>query len=77
MYSAPSGVEYCTHSLGWATTAWPAATFDVPHSPPWGLAVTALGSVTLARLHGRVEGWRASMVVLAAFVLYAVAQHHG
>jgi mannose PTS system EIID component len=41
------------------------------------LLVTALGSVTLARLHGRVEGWRASMVVLAAFVLYAVAQHHG
>ena len=41
------------------------------------LAVTALGSVTLARLHGRVEGWRASMVVLAVFVLYAVARHHG
>jgi PTS system mannose-specific IID component len=39
------------------------------------LLVTALGSVTLARLHGRVEGWRASMVVLAAFVLYAVARH--
>jgi mannose PTS system EIID component len=41
------------------------------------LLVTALGSVTLARLHGRVEGWRASMVVLAGFVLYAVARHHG
>ena len=41
------------------------------------LLVTALGSVTLARLHGRVEGWRASMVVLAAFVFYAVARHHG
>ena len=23
------------------TAAWPAATFDVPHMPPWGLAVTA------------------------------------
>jgi CDP-diglyceride synthetase len=41
------------------------------------LLVTALGSVTLARLHGRVEGWRASMFVLAAFVLYAVARQHG
>jgi PTS system mannose-specific IID component len=39
------------------------------------LLVTALGSVTLARLHGRVEGWRASLLVLAAFVLYAVARH--
>jgi competence protein ComEC len=25
------------------TAAWPAATFDVPHISPWGLAVTALG----------------------------------
>lgn len=39
------------------------------------LLVTVLGSVTLARLHGRVEGWRASLLVLAAFVLYAVARH--
>jgi len=39
------------------------------------LVVTALGSVTLARLHGRVEGWRASFVVLAGLALYAVARH--
>jgi competence protein ComEC len=25
------------------TAAWPAATIDVPHTPPWGLALTGLG----------------------------------
>ncbi len=30
------------------TAAWPAATFDVPHMPPWGLAVTASASPGLA-----------------------------
>ena len=38
------------------------------------LAVGA-GAVVLARLHGRVEGWRVALGVLAAFVLYSVARH--
>ena len=39
------------------------------------LAAVALGAVVLARLHGRVEGWRVALGVLAAFVLYSVARH--
>ena len=38
------------------------------------LAVVAL-AVLLARLHGRVEGWRVALPLLAAFVLYSVARH--
>jgi len=39
------------------------------------LAAAAVGAVVLARLHGRVEGWRIALGVLAAFVLYSVARH--
>jgi PTS system mannose-specific IID component len=39
------------------------------------LAVVAVGAVVLARLHGRVEGWRIALGILAAFVLYSVALH--
>jgi PTS system mannose-specific IID component len=39
------------------------------------LAAVAIGAVILARLHGRVEGWRIALGVLAAFVLYSVALH--
>jgi competence protein ComEC len=35
--------------------AWPAATFDVPHMPAWGLAATALGIAWLGLWHSR---WR-------------------
>jgi hypothetical protein len=31
-----------------------------------------VGGVFLARLGGRVEGWRLSLVVLAVFVLFSV-----
>jgi hypothetical protein len=31
--------------------------------------------VLLVRMHGRVDGWRIALVVLAAFVLYAVLRH--
>jgi PTS system mannose-specific IID component len=37
------------------------------------LAVVAVGGTLLVRMHGRVEGWRVALVVLAAFVLYSVA----
>jgi mannose PTS system EIID component len=33
------------------------------------------GGVVLVRMHGRVDGWRIALVVLAAFVLYAVLRH--
>lgn len=39
------------------------------------LGVVAVGAVLLARLHGRVEGWKIALGVLAAFVLYSVAVH--
>ena len=44
----------------------------------WSLAVVigvaALGAVVLARLHGRVEGWRVAGYALAAFILYSVVR---
>ncbi len=36
---------------------------------------TVLGGVVLIRMHGRVDGWRIALGVLAAFVLYAVFWH--
>ena len=34
----------------------------------------ALGALLIVRLHGRIEGWRLALGVLAAFVLFAVAR---
>ncbi|MBI1808446.1 MAG: PTS system mannose/fructose/sorbose family transporter subunit IID [Gemmatimonadetes bacterium] len=34
----------------------------------------ALGAVALTRLHGRIEGWRSSIVLLAAFILFSVVR---
>jgi PTS system mannose-specific IID component len=39
------------------------------------LVAVGLGAVVLARLHGRVEGWRIALGVLAGYVLYSVARH--
>ena len=39
------------------------------------LAAVAIGAVVLARLHGRIEGWRIALGLLAAFVLYSVVLH--
>jgi PTS system mannose-specific IID component len=36
------------------------------------LLATVAGAALLARLHGRIEGWRIAVGVLAAFALYAV-----
>ena len=38
------------------------------------VVVVALALI-LARLHGRVEGWRVALPLLAAFVLYSVVRH--
>jgi PTS system mannose-specific IID component len=38
------------------------------------LAAVALGGLVLARLHGRVEGWKIGVGLLALFVLYSVAR---
>ena len=38
-----------------------------------GIIILAMaGGVLLARLGGRVEGWRISLIVLALFVLFSV-----
>lgn len=36
------------------------------------LVAVALGSFIIVRLQGRIEGWRLSLFVLAAFVLFSV-----
>jgi PTS system mannose-specific IID component len=38
---------------------------------------TVVGSVFLARMHGRSEGWRLALGLLAAFVLFATVARHG
>jgi PTS system mannose-specific IID component len=38
------------------------------------LVAVAVGAVILVRLHGRVEGWRLALVLLAAFVLFSVVR---
>ena len=38
------------------------------------LAAVALGGLVLAQLHGRVEGWKVAMGLLALFVLYSVVR---
>jgi len=38
------------------------------------LGAVALGGVILARLHGRAEGWKIAVGLLALFVLYSVAR---
>jgi competence protein ComEC len=37
------------------TAAWPNATFEVPHIPPWGLAATALGIAWLGLWRSRLR----------------------
>jgi mannose PTS system EIID component len=41
------------------------------------LIAALVGSIVLARMHGRAEGWRIALGVLAAFVLYATVVPHG
>jgi mannose PTS system EIID component len=49
-----------------------------PGFPIAGVMIVAvLGSVFLASMHGRAEGWRIALGVLAAFVLYAMVVQHG
>lgn len=38
------------------------------------LAAVALGGLVLARLHGRVEGWKVAVGLLTLFVLYSVVR---
>lgn len=38
------------------------------------LAAVALGGLVLAQLHGRVEGWKVAVGLLALFVLYSVVR---
>jgi PTS system mannose-specific IID component len=42
------------------------------HLMGWVLVAVALGSLLIVRLQGRIEGWRLSLIVLAAFVLISV-----
>jgi len=38
------------------------------------LVGSAIGAVLIVKLHGRIEGWRLALGVLAAFVLFSVAR---
>lgn len=38
------------------------------------LVIVVLGSFVIVRLQGRIEGWRLSLIVLAAFVLFSVVR---
>jgi PTS system mannose-specific IID component len=38
------------------------------------LVGASLGALLIVRLHGRLEGWRLAVVVLAAFVIYSVTR---
>ena len=38
------------------------------------VVVAIVGAMLFARVHGRAQGWRVSLVVLAAFVLYSVVR---
>jgi PTS system mannose-specific IID component len=50
----------------------------VGRGPVVGVIVAiALGSTLLVRMHGRTEGWRIALGLLAAFVLFAAVIRHG
>jgi competence protein ComEC len=62
----PFGLDWLAFvPMGWGTeailyvarttAAWPAATIDVPHMPPWGLAVTGLGIAWLGLWRSRLR----------------------
>jgi competence protein ComEC len=62
----PLGLDWLAWApMGWGadavlwvartTAAWPGATFDVPHMPPWGLAVTGLGIAWLGLWRSRLR----------------------
>jgi competence protein ComEC len=70
----PFGLEWLAFvPMGWgasailyvarATASWPAATFDVPHMPVWGLVLTALGIAWIGLWRSRLR--LAGMPVLA------------
>jgi mannose PTS system EIID component len=40
-------------------------------------ATTVVGGALLVRMHGRVEGWRVALGLLAAFALFATVAPHG
>jgi competence protein ComEC len=62
----PFGIDWLAWvPMGWGadailwvartTASWPAATFDVPHMPAWGLATTALGIAWLGLWRSRLR----------------------
>ncbi len=78
----PFGLDWLAYvPMGWGaeailyvartTAAWPAATLDVPHMPPWGLAVTAVGIAWLGLWRSRLRliGVPAIVLGLASLLL--------
>ena len=78
----PFGLDWLAYvPMGWGaeailyvartTAAWPAATLDVPHMPPWGLAVTGIGIAWLGlwRSRLRLTGVPVIMLGLASLLL--------
>lgn len=71
------GPHYISQAAAFvAGIAIPLALFRVigPGRALFGVVLVgvAIGSLLLARLHGRAEGWRLALVALTAFVLYSV-----
>jgi competence protein ComEC len=71
----PLGLDWLAFTLmGWGTeailyvaritAAWPAATLDVPHMPPWGLAMTGLGIAWLGLWRSRLRLIGVPVIVL-------------
>ncbi len=50
--------------VGTTVSSWPAATFDVPHMPAWGLCVLSFGLAWLGIWRGRIRLW--GLVAIAA-----------
>ena len=71
----PFGLDWLAYvPMGWGaeailyvartTAAWPAATLDVPHMPPWGLAVTGIGIAWLGLWRSRLRLTGVPVIIL-------------
>ena len=71
---APQQLGRVAAMLGGFALPLAASRIVLPHGALIGAVLAGMvgGGVVLARFHGRLEGWKVSMLVLALFVLYAV-----
>jgi PTS system mannose-specific IID component len=52
-------------------------TNTAPAAIAWVLVAALAGSAWLARMHGRVEGWRVALGIMIALVVFATVVRHG